>query len=394
MLEAPNDPIHRTNRASRRGYVQLGLILFAIAVAVYFARAPSRVDRLDASSQSTSESARPTVRVIRPTATDQSLTIELTGSVSLEEKASVASEVVGRVVWVSPNFSNGGSVPADEPFIRIDPTRFELEVEAAAMAVEEAEARVWVERARGEENTRVFGQANPGSEASDWVRRLPKIAEAEAELKKAQAELKLAELRLERTEISLPYDSLVMNSDVEVGELVGPVDLAGPTRLGTVYRPQALQVDAPIEPSDLRHLHPVIGRAARVAGQMGTWRARVVRVSSVVAPRSRLASVFLDFSRAASRDSLPAPGTFVEVKIDGPTHKNVFVLPEASLQERDRVWIVRGGKLNSFEPETVGRTAEGWVVKAFDVAQGVVVGSLPRAHQGLAVTVVQTESAS
>ena len=313
---------------------------------------------------------------------------------NLEEKATIASEVVGRVVWVSPNFSNGGSIPADETFIRIDPTRFEIEVEAAAMAVQEAEARVWVERARGEENVRAFGLANPGSGVSDWVRRLPKIAEAEAELKKAQAELQLAELRLERTEISLPYDSLVMNSDVEVGELVGPVDLTGPTRLGTVYRPEALQVDAPIEPSDLKHLHPVIGRAARVVGQTGTWRARVVRVSSVVAPRSRLASVFLDFSRAASRHPLPAPGTFVEVKIDGPTYQNVFVLPEASSQERDRVWIVRGGKLSSFEPETVGRTGEGWVVKAFDAAQGVVVGTLPRAQQGLAVTVVQPESSN
>ena len=54
----------------------------------------------------------------------------------------VASEVDGRVAWVSPNFANGGSLSVDETFIRIDPAEFELHVEAAEMAVREAAARV------------------------------------------------------------------------------------------------------------------------------------------------------------------------------------------------------------------------------------------------------------
>jgi len=172
-----------------------------------------------------------TVTVIRPASTEQSLRVELTGSVTLEEKASVVSEVVGRVVWVSPEFSSGGSFAADETFIRIDPTKLELQVEVATMAVREAEARVWAEKARGEDAARKFTVENPGVEASDWVRRLPKIAEAEAELEKARAVLKLAELRVQDTNISLPYDGRVMSSDVEVGELVGPLDLAGRTAL-------------------------------------------------------------------------------------------------------------------------------------------------------------------
>ena len=142
------------------------------------------------------------------------------------------SEVVGRVVWVSPKVSSGGSFAADEAFIRIDPTKFELRVEAASKAVWEAEARVWAQMARGEEDTRKFALENPGVEASAWVRRLPKIAEAEAELEKARVILKLAELRVKDTNISLPYDGCVMTSGVEVGELVGPVDLVGRTGLG------------------------------------------------------------------------------------------------------------------------------------------------------------------
>ena len=312
-----------------RGRLQLALVLGTIVLALYFARAPDRVDRGPVSDL-TAESVQPTVQVIHPVPTDQALTVELTATVGLEETVNVASEVAGRVAWVSPDFANGGSLAADETFIRVDPAEFELQVEAAEMAVREADARLAAEKARGETDARAFA-----------------LAEAEARLMRAEADLKLAELRLERTNISYPYASRVITADVAVGELVGPAEMVGgaASRLGTVYRLDALQVDAPIEPRDLAYLDPVIGRTARVVGEMGTWRARVVRVSSVIAPRTRLASVFLKFAEDEPRDSLPAPGTFVEIDLEGPAYDGAYVLPESVLQERDSVWVVRNGRL-------------------------------------------------
>ena len=393
MTQETNNSGNRAGETEWRGYAQLASIVFLVAVGLFFARAPGRVER-GAASVPASESAQPTVRVIHPAPTEQALTVELTGTVNLEERVRVASEVVGRIAWVSPDFSNGGSIRANEPFIRIDPAEFELQVEAAEMAVREAEAQVWVERAAAEEDIRAFERANPGAEPSESVRRLPSIAEAEARFMRAQADLKLAELRLERTNISLPYDGRVTASDVEVGELVGPADRADrpASRLGIVYRSEALQVAVPIEPRDLEYLDSVIGRSARVVGEMASWEARVARVSSVVAPRTRLASVFLKFAEDAHPDSLPAPGTFVEVAIAGPVYEDVYVLPESVLQVRDSVWVVRDGLLSAFAPETVGRTAAGWVVQAFDVGEGLVVGVLPGAREGLAVEATSSSS--
>ena len=354
-----------------RGRLQLALVLGTIVMALYFARAPDRVDR-GSVSDLTAESVRPTVPVIHPASTDQAMTVELTATVGLEDTVNVASEVAGRVAWVSPNFANGGSLSVDETFIRVDPAEFELHVEAAEMAVREAAARVAAEEARGGEDVRGFA-----------------LAEAEARLMKAEADLKLAELQLARTNISFPYASRVINADVEVGELVGPADLVGgaASRLGAVYRLGALQVDAPIEPQDLEYLDPVIGRTARVVGRMAAWQARVVRVSSVIAPKTRLASIFLKFAEDEPPDSLPAPGTFVEIDLEGPAYDDVYVLPESVLQERDSVWVVRNGLLSAFTPTTLGRTAAGWIVQAFDAGDGVVVGALPAAREGLEVEV-------
>ncbi|MDE0100026.1 MAG: hypothetical protein OXM87_10540 [Truepera sp.] len=391
MSQQPNDSENRPDRPRWLGFAQLALVIAVIAIALYFARAPVRVER-GVVADLASEAGQPAVRVIHPTRTEQALTVKLTGSVRLKERVRVMSEVVGRVAWVSPEFTNGGSIAANETFIRVDPTEFELQVEAAEIAVQEAEARVWAERARGEEDARAFSREFPGVEPSEWVRRLPSIAQAEAELMKAQAELRLAELRLARTNISFPYDSRVISSNIGVGELVGPVEQVEPSPfLGIVYRTDALQVDAPIGLKDLEDLDPVIGRSARVHTGMDTYEAEVEGVSSIVAPQSRLASLFLKFSGDLPPDLLPLPGTFVEVEVMGPSYEDVYVLPESVLQERDSVWVVSDGVLTSFVPRTVGHTAAGWIVEAFDAGEGVVVGTLPRVREGLAVVATDAD---
>ena len=386
MAQTPDDTKGRPGRSRWLGFLQVFLILAVIAVALYFARAPDRTGG-DTVSALSAEDTRPVVSVVRPTQTRQELIVELTGSVSLSERARLKSEVSGRVVWVSPKFRNGGSIEANETFVKLDPTEYELLVKAAEHDVEEAEARVWMARARGEEDAKAFARAHPGAEASDWVRRLPHIARAQARLMKAKAELELARLQLERTDVSLPYPSRVVASEIEVGEFVGP-DLGGPPSfLGVAYRTGALQVDAPIEPKDLEYLAPAIGRSAQVRAAGATFDAEIVRVSSVIAPRTRLASIFLEFSKAHAPDSLPLPGTFAEIAITGPAYEDVYVLPEFVLQERGSVWVVQEGTLRAHVPQSIGRTDEGWVVEVFDAGEGVVVGTLPGAREGLPVTV-------
>ncbi len=372
------------------GIVQLAAILLVIVIALYFARAPSRV-ALDAAPDLTAEKGKPTVSVITPQPVKQALTVRLTGSVRVEERAKVRSEVTGRVVWISPKFSNGGSIPANETFIRIDPVEHEIRVERAELAVKAAEARVWVEKAGGEEDARAFLRENPGAEVSDSVRRLPSIAEAEAELAQAHAVLKLAKLRLEQTNISLPYDSRVLATELEVGEFVGPArSVVGPAaNLGTVYRTDGIRVRVPVDPKDLAYLSPVIGRSARVLTRLGAYDAKVVGVSAAVAPSTRLAGLFLKFPDDVPRQALPLPGMFAEVRIEGPSYENVYVLPESALQEGGSVWVVDKGALKSVVPRNLGRTDTGWIVEAFDAGEGVVVGAPPGARKGLAVAVAK-----
>ena len=372
MAPSPTDSVPRQDRSRWLGVAQVALIVIGIAVALYLARAPDRTDRgaLEAieagSGGSARESASRAVTVMHPNRTAQSTTVTLTGTVNATRWATIQAEIVGRVVWISPRFRTGGAIAAHEPIVRIDPAEFELVVEAAAAAVRAAEALVEIQ--------------GDGDRAA---RRL-----AEARLAQAQAELKIAELRLARTRIALPYDVRVIATDIEIGELVGPPeDAGGATDIGIVYRNGDLMVQAPIEPRVVASLDPVIGRAARVVGQTGVWNAEVVRVSSIIAMETGLTALSLEFLEEMPIESLPLPGTFVEIEIAGPAHQDVYVLPEAALREGDSVWIVKDGVLSSITPARIGRTGGGRVVEAFDVGDGVVIGPVPGARDGLPVAV-------
>ena len=365
MQQQVNDSEDRPARPAWFGYAQLGVILVLVVIALYFARAPGRIT-LDTVAGEGADAGKPVVNVIRPMPTEQALTVKLTGAVRAYDQVAVRSEVVGRVVWVSPEFANGGSIVANEAFVRIDPARYELKVEAAEMAVREAEARLAAQNSQS----------------------------AEARLGAARAELKLAQLDLERTEISLPYDARVVSSSISVGELAGPVEGVDSRAsvLGMVYQPGMLQVDAPVDPKVLQYLTPAVGRIASIQTRTEQFEAKVERVSSVVAPQTRLASLFLKFVHDRPLESLPRPGTFVEVEIQGPAYRDVYVLPDAALQAGDRVWAVRDGVLRSLSLKVLGHSAAGMVVEAFDAGEGVVMGILPGAAEGLAVLVAEAEA--
>ncbi len=366
MAQESTNPENPSGKGPWRGYAQAGLIILVIAAALYLARAPQRAELGPVSAPA---DAAPSVQVIVPSPTEHVLEFDLTGTVTLDRKVAVVSEAEGRVVWVSSEFINGGRIPANEVFVRIDPREYELEVKSAEMAVAKAEAQVRLAR------------RTAGPDAG------PVIAEAEAGLGQAEAKLALAKLQLERTEISLPFDVRVMSSELEVGDLVGPPDAVGKLSvLGIVYRPDALQVRVPIRVEDLDSLEPAVGRPARARTVNGTYKAAVARISSVVALESRLAQVFLKFSDEIPRTELPVPGTFAEVTILGPSRGDVFVLPEAAARAQDSVWIVRDGALRALKPATIGRSSDGWVVEAFEPGEGVVVGVLAGAGEGLRVS--------
>ena len=374
MQESSDGTRNPGEKAGWRGYAQIAVIVVLIAVALFFARAPERgTDGL--ALEPGAEPSAPLVDVIRPVAEETAPIVHLTGTVRLEERITVISEVPGRVVWVSPEFTSGGFIAANETFLRVDPAKYELQVKAAEAAVKVKAAELAILRIEIEQ------------EAAEELRE-SLLTRAEAELEAARIAQQQAERELAQTDISFPFDVRIVSTDAAVGTLAGPADLVGREgRLGIAYRLQALRVKVPIDLEDLQRLVPVIGRSAQVRTTSGSYETVVAHVSSVVAPKSRLASLFLRFPESLAKDALPLPGTFAEIAVEGPANPSAYNLPESVLQEQGRVWVVRDGAMQAVHPKPIGPTDSGFAVEAFDVGEGIIVGSLPGARDGLQVVV-------
>ena len=375
--------IFHWRRSARRGGriagpVQILAVAVFLVAAAFFSRAPSKEDVLGAEGSATLEQSAPApvVRVIHPTAETTKLTVVTTGSVNARNHVALTPQITGRVARVSPDLRAGGAFAAGDELLVIETSDFELAVEQALADVASAESTLLLQQAEGDAARQNYAILRPGEAVPPLVARVPQIEQAKARLASARARSKVAALELSRTRFSLPFAGHVTEAAAEVGQL-----LTRGQAFGRAFALDAVEAVGFVSQDDLRRISPVVGRRATVRAGGAALPAQVERVSAELDQRTRFASLFLSFQEPPS---LP-PGTFVDIEIEGPALRNTYTLPESAEQVGEEVWIVEEDRLEVVYPTVRGRDGAGIVVDAFDYAQGVVIGAVPGARQGLPV---------
>ena len=385
MQESTPDTTTAQEAPKWKGILQLAVIVFVIAAAIFFARAPDR-EFLELESGGGLARVEPTAAVIQPEPTTAAHNVVLTGTVGTLGEVTVIPEATGDIVYVAENFRNGGEFSADETLVQIDTTTYEILLANAQLELEYAEAylrEVLDKQSRGDLSL----ESNPDGEIQIWMDLDGEIDQAEARVGMARNRVTLREIALDETRVRMPFDGYVMDTRISVGQVVNSQS----SRIGQVYAKNELRVRVPISTFDLDSLQPAVGRAAEVTVDGRVYRTEVERVSRQVDIETRLASLYLLVLDQENAEFLPQPGAFADVIVEGPQRDNVFVLPEASMQINGSVWLVNDGALVSFTPESLGYTGEGWLVTAFDTMDGVVVGSVSGAREGLGVNPVAAQ---
>ena len=362
------------------GWAQVGLLAIALVAGIYFARSPGVAPIGEESIRS---AEAPSVRVVRPEIGSHSLTVALTGEVHARAPVALRPLAAGRVVQVSPALRAGGTFSAGDTLLVVDSKDAELRLERAQGMLAAARGRLRHHQDQGALDAEAYRQRHPGAEVPASVARLGRIERFEGRLRAAIADVELAELRLSETRFSLPFDGTVIAAPVSVGEVVSHAN-----GVGTAFRTGHLETRAPIPVADLAYLGDPRGQPAAVFARGQRFEAVVSQVSSVLAPRTRLSMLLLDFAGAGA----PLPGTFVRVTVNGPAFDDAYLLPPEAHRTGDSVWVVDDGKLSRETPRTLGRTDAGWIVAAFDVRDGVVLGAVPGERAGLAVRAVDEGS--
>ena len=202
-----------------------------------------------------------TARVQVLTPTQASTVLTATGYTYARSRAAVGAKIIGRVVELPVD--EGDSIAAGDIIAVLDSEDLEASVRLAEASLNEARARLADaerELARQAElvEDRLTSQALHDAALTQREVALAQVGTAEARLNSAQA-------TLDYTVVRAPIDGVVIERNIEVGEMVAPGGFTSQQSTGSIVRiadPTSLEVEADINESYIARLQ--LGQRASI----------------------------------------------------------------------------------------------------------------------------------
>ncbi len=366
------------------GAFQLVFVIAVVGSAVLLS-ASLKPDTADVRPQAAA--GRVAVSVIEPLPIEFEPRVKLNGVVDARTVTSIIPQVTGRVVEVSPSFRPGATVTRGDMLFVIDPSDYKLAVERTLAEIEIARSELARLEAEGAAEREVWNRNYPDREIPALIARTPQIDAAKARIQSGEAARAAARLALERTVVRAPSDARVLETRLDVGQVVG-----SNAAVGSVFAIDSLEISVPVSADELQRIGPVEGRRALIKPPGGpAIEGEVLRKAASLDERTRLGTLYI----ASDNPAALTLGEFVEIEIDGIPTSNAYRLPPGSLTSRDQLWVVDNEQLAERRVEILGREGDALIVSAFDAADGVVTIPPADVRAGLPVErVIRTGLAS
>jgi RND family efflux transporter MFP subunit len=320
------------------------------------------------------EKPRPAVEITMVSIMDHVVEIRTDGVVESLRETSLATEVQGRVIEISPNLKRGGRVKKGEVLVKLDAADYRSALASAEVAEAEAGLALEQERARVEQAQLDWNKLGKGEPRNALVLRAPYLKAAEARFDSAKQQVEKARRDLERTEIVAPFDAGVRTANAEVGAVVAPGSM-----IAELYSNGDIEVRLPLSLEDFGFLNRDAGGNVQgnvvLKGTIGIkdyeWAAVPVRVDPEIDRKTLSASVIVKVLAGEDPEfSLPPVGLFVDARLGGKTLDNVVKIPRRALLDGQRVIVVGENEKILFRDVRVLRSD----VENVLIGEGLVAG--------------------
>lgn len=293
------------------------------------------------------------VEVVEARLGERSTNVTAMGTIVPAQQIQIRPEVQGRVMQHADQLVPGGLVKKGDLLVRIDGREYALAVKQAEAAVLKSETELKMEVGRKEVASREWKLVGDPSKTTDSGRALalrePQLESAKASVASAQSSLERAQLSVDRTTVRAPFNAMVNEESVEVGQLVGPT-----TSLATLVGTDKFWVQVSVPVSELAWIDlPSVrggeGARATVVQDIGKSpverEGRVIRLLGELDPKGRMARLLVEVDdplglEKKEDDGLPLLlGAYVRVEIAGRALDNVAELPRRALRDGNQIWV-------------------------------------------------------
>lgn len=316
------------------------------------------------------------VDVLKPAVAVYTATRALTGQVESRANVLISPEVTGRVISMHRDLIPGGTIEAGEVLFSIEATDYEIALKRSRSEVAGADADLTQAKADASNFIKDWQRVYPDRPAPALVAKEPQIKAIEARLAAAEASVLQAETNLARTRVTADSTIRIIDSRIEIGQLLSP---AG--QYGSYFVADGLRVRASAQAALIQDLGLTVGSSVEIIANTRsgdtTGAARhastIVSVGAALDERTQLQPLIIAAPAALNL----TPGTFVNVSVSGGENADVFTLPASAMATRTSVWRVGGGKLEEVDVSIIDLTEETVIVHSFDVKDGIVISQVP-----------------
>jgi len=296
---------------------------------------------------------------------------ELPGRIAPTQVAEVRARVAG--IIIERRFKQGAEVKAGDVLYRIDPARFEVELNATEAAL--AKAKAALEQA--ELHAARVGKLIKGQAASQaqYENAIAAWRQAQADVAAREADVAKAKLDLDYTYVRSPISGRIGRALMTEGALVGHGEA---THLATVQQLDPIYADFTQAASELQQLRRDFETGALEQISPDATKVRLVRDDGTAYPytgRLLFSDVSVDPStgQVTLRGEFPnpkaelLPGAYVRVQIEQGIDADSLAVPQQAVRRNDtggsEVYVVRADNRAYIQPIRTGRIVDGqWLV--------------------------------
>ncbi len=348
----------------------------------------------------------PLVRTVTLQPEDYALNIPAMGNVIPAREISLETQVAGEVIYLHPDFIEGGMLPGGTKIVQINPKDYELAIMQKQRALSEAEYSLKLEQGHQDvarqEWELLYGDQKTTEVESELALRKPHLEKVQAEIAAARAELEQAKINLERTALAAPFNVLVLNKYVDLGSQVTSQE-----RLADLVGTDVFWIQVPLPIERLQRIQMPAGRnetGSRVKiiyREDNVREGRVIRLLPDLSKEGRMARLLievndpLDLQTKGKKRPMLLIGEYVRVLIEGETLLDVYRIPRPALHNDSEVWIVDEESRLAIRPvKTIWRDEESVVVQdGFKPGERLIVSGLAAPVAGMPVRIEEPDTA-
>jgi RND family efflux transporter MFP subunit len=314
--------------------------------------------------------------------------------------------VTGEVIYMHPEFTEGGILAKGTKVLQIEPKDYELAVLQKQRALADAEYSYKLEQGHQDvarqEWSLLYGDRAINDGESDLALRKPHLEKVQVEIKAARAELEQAKINLQRTSLAVPFNVMVLKSYVDLGSQVSSQEKLADLVGTDTYR---VQVSLPVDrlkwieiPNDEQGA----GSAVKIVYREDKLKTgKVVRLLPDLSKEGRMALLLievndpLDLQVKDEKRPMLLIGEYVRVLIEGEELSDVYRIPRSAIRNDREVWIVNEENKLTIRPvETIWRDEDSVVVQdGLKSGELLVVSDIAGPVAGMPLRIEQPDAA-